>query len=58
MKKNLTPIQEQIEALQIILKHGYNKEVWKQLGFIAEQHQKRLRQIKGDAEGNTDKSND
>jgi len=57
-KKTDTRTRENLETLQIILKDGYNKKGQKQLGFIAEQYQKRLRKIEADAKGNADKSND
>lgn len=58
MKKKLTPIQEQVETLKTILKHGYNAHTYKKLGFIAERHEKRLRQIKESTEGNENKNHD
>jgi hypothetical protein len=56
-KKTDTRTRENLETLQIILKDGYNKKGQKQLGFIAEQYQKRLRKIEESKERNTDKGN-
>jgi hypothetical protein len=56
-KKTDTRTRENIETFIKILKDGYNKQGQKQLGFIAEQYQKRLRKIEESKERNTDKGN-
>jgi hypothetical protein len=56
-KKTDTRTRENLETFIKILKDGYNKQGQKQLGFIAEQYQKRLRQIEESKERNTDKGN-
>jgi hypothetical protein len=55
--KTDTRTRENIETFIKILKDGYNKQGQKQLGFIAEQYQKRLRKIEESKERNTDKGN-
>jgi hypothetical protein len=56
-KKTDTRTRENLETFIKILKDGYNKQGQKQLGFIAEQYQKRLRKIEESKERNTDKGN-